>query len=338
MQTTQIFAITTTGEGGFPIFLFFSSCISVNNMSITSYFSMKPKSGGAAPDADSGIGKNKRQNDDVSSSVKSLSSNSPSKKAKTATATATETTEKKILEEKVADEELTEIWEPFASVNGTWRRLLEPELKKNYFMKLRSFVSREIKTKTVYPPANEIFSFLNLCSFEDVKVCIIGQDPYHGAGQAHGVAFSVKRGVKVPPSLRNMYKELEQDLSLKPPSHGNLVNWSKQGVLMINTCLTVRSAEANSHQKQGWEVFTDAIIRELSKHNPGLVFLCWGKPAQTKCASIDKKKHKIITSSHPSPLSAYSTTTPFIGSKCFSRCNELLRELGRTEIDWKVPE
>ncbi len=228
------------------------------------------------------------------------------------------------------------IFKPFESVTGTWRSLLEPEISTPYFSELVSFLEGEMKTKSIFPPADEIFSAFSLCQFEDVKVCIIGQDPYHGVDQAHGLAFSVKHGIQVPPSLRNMFKELHNDMGITPPKHGHLVSWSRQGVMLLNPVLTVRKGEANSHQNRGWEQFTDAVIQAISDKNPGCVFLCWGGAAAKKCAQIDTSKHRILTSSHPSPLGAYKTSTPFIGSKCFSKCNQLLCEIGRETIDWKI--
>jgi uracil-DNA glycosylase len=234
-----------------------------------------------------------------------------------------------------ADEMLVQ-WSPLEGVKGTWSSLLQKETKKKYFQKLTIYVDDQYAKHTVFPPRDKIFSAFTSCSFEDVKVVVIGQDPYHGPQQAHGLAFSVQRGVKVPPSLRNIYKELETDLGYHQPSHGCLEDWSNRGVLMLNTCLTVRKGEAFSHQKQGWEVFTDAVIQMISKHHPGLVFLLWGKPAQSKMAYIDRSKHKILTSSHPSPLGATKTNEPFIGSKCFSKCNAHLKAMGRDEIDWRL--
>jgi uracil-DNA glycosylase len=229
-----------------------------------------------------------------------------------------------------------EVWEPFSYVNGTWNTLLSKEVKKPYFVRLTKFVDAECGHKKIFPPRHQIFNALQLCTFEDVRVVIIGQDPYHGPDQAHGLSFSVQRGVKIPPSLRNIYKEIQNDIGHKPPTHGCLEDWSKQGVLMLNACLTVRSGEANSHSKKGWEDFTDAIIRLVSKNSDGCVFLLWGKPAALKCSTIDTKKHRVISSSHPSPLGATKTDKPFIGSKCFSRCNQQLIEMGKKPIDWKL--
>jgi len=229
------------------------------------------------------------------------------------------------------------IWTSFSdNVSNTWSDLLESEIQKPYIKKLAEFVDNERKTKIIFPPEDKMFSALNYCNFEDVKVVIIGQDPYHGPGQAHGLCFSVQRGIQVPPSLRNIYKELNSDLNIPPVKHGYLEEWSQQGVLMLNACMTVRKGEANSHQNKGWELFTDAIINKLSKNNTGLIFLLWGKPAQKKCQSINRSKHKIITSSHPSPLGATKTNEPFIGSKCFSRCNQELIRMNKEPINWKL--
>jgi uracil-DNA glycosylase len=178
--------------------------------------------------------------------------------------------------------------------------------------------------------------WLNMCPLPDIKVVILGQDPYHGPGQAHGLAFSVQDGVKVPPSLRNIYKEAKSDVGLQVPTHGNLTEWAKQGVLMLNTVLTVEKAQPNSHKKQGWETFTDEVIKVLNKSEEPLVFLLWGKPANAKAANVNKTKHLVISSSHPSPLGATKTASPFIGSKCFSRANEFLQDNGKDPINWQV--
>jgi uracil-DNA glycosylase len=197
---------------------------------------------------------------------------------------------------------------------------------------------------TVYPPLPDVFSAFNWTPLHKVKVVIVGQDPYHGPGQAHGLCFSVKRGVQVPPSLRNIYKELVNDSGVEDfnsmPQHGYLERWSKQGVLMINTVMTVRKGEPNSHQKQGWEEFTDDVIRIVDRSCGPVVFLLWGKPAtnktRTALAGSALSKHTIICTSHPSPLGATKTNAPFMGSKCFSRANEALRQMGYSEIDWRV--
>jgi uracil-DNA glycosylase len=218
-----------------------------------------------------------------------------------------------------------------------WRQRLAGEMRKPYFAELSRFLDQEYARGPVFPPRHEVYSAFELCPFDKCKVVIIGQDPYHAAGQAHGLAFSVRAGVMVPPSLRNIYKETQacgfrvQDAKFG----GSLVPWASQGVLMLNTVLTVRSGQANSHHKKGWETFTDEVIRTLSREKEGLVFLLWGKPAQTKAAVVDRTKHRVLTSSHPSPLAASKTDEPFIGSQCFTKANALLKsELGKQPIDW----
>jgi len=223
-------------------------------------------------------------------------------------------------------------------MHPSWKVRLESEIKKPYMERLVSFLVTESKSHAVYPPREQVWTALNLTPFDKVKVIVIGQDPYHGPNQAHGLAFSVAKGIAIPPSLRNMIAEASRDPGTAIPAkapHGNLECWSKQGVLMLNTCLTVRKGEANSHQKKGWEEFTDAIVRELGKRQ-GLVYLLWGSPAQAKCKAIDVKKNRVIKSSHPSPLAAYKTSEPFMGSNCFSKCNEALQELGHSPIDWHI--
>jgi uracil-DNA glycosylase len=218
-----------------------------------------------------------------------------------------------------------------------WRVALNKEMNKAYFGKLESYVEAQTKRgKEIYPPRADIFAALNMCPLPDIKVVILGQDPYHGPGQAHGLAFSVQDGVKVPPSLRNIYKEAKSDVGLQVPTHGNLTEWAKQGVLMLNTVLTVEKAQPNSHKKQGWETFTDEVIKVLNKSEEPLVFLLWGKPANAKAANVNKTKHLVISSSHPSPLGATKTASPFIGSKCFSRANEFLQDNGKDPINWQV--
>lgn len=226
----------------------------------------------------------------------------------------------------------------FLGMESSWKARLLPELNKPYMRKLAHFLDGESSKFTIFPPITEVWTAFNICPYDKVKVVIIGQDPYHGPNQAHGLAFSVAKGVQIPPSLRNMLTEASRDpLVAIPakPSHGNLECWARQGVLMLNTCLTVRKGEANSHNKQGWEDFTDAVVRELGKRN-GIVYLLWGNPAQTKCKTIDSKKNHIIKSSHPSPLGAYKTSEPFMGSCCFSRCNAALVEMQQTPIDWRI--
>ncbi|KAJ1488299.1 uracil-DNA glycosylase-like protein [Baffinella frigidus] len=216
-----------------------------------------------------------------------------------------------------------------------WCLQLSKEFSKDYFRKLDEFVTAERANRTVFPPQDETLTALRLCPLDKVRVVIVGQDPYHGPGQAHGLSFSVKPGVAIPPSLLNMYKELEKDpaIMFKRPGHGCLVKWAEQGVLMLNACLTVRKGEANSHQKQGWEAFTDAIIAELNKKHTGLVFLLWGKPAEKKCGSVDSKRHHILKAPHPSPLSAHRG---FFGCCHFSQTNEILEKAGQPTIEWQV--
>lgn len=223
------------------------------------------------------------------------------------------------------------------NVGKSWQKALEPEFSKPYFEKLSKFVLAERKRGTVYPPADNVFSWTRACSVNDVKVVILGQDPYHGPNQAHGMAFSVLPGVPPPPSLLNMYKELEDDIEgFKRPSHGYLMGWANQGVLMLNAVLTVRARQANSHKDQGWEKLTDATISYLNKNRQGLVFVLWGSYAQKKGGHIDKNKHHILKGVHPSPLSAHRG---FFGCKHFSKCNEFLKKDGKTQIDWSyLPE
>lgn len=217
----------------------------------------------------------------------------------------------------------------------SWQRLLADEFEKEYFQDLFRFLDEEYAESTVYPPKELIFSAFDHTLYEDVKVVILGQDPYHGANQSHGLAFSVQKGVKIPPSLRNMYKELASDLGIEPASHGNLSEWADQGVLLLNTVLTVREGEANAHRKQGWEQFTDRVIEVLNAREKPIIFVLWGKPAQQKAAMIDTEKHVIIESFHPSPLSA---SRGFFGSRPFSKVNEALVELGEEPIQWQISE
>ena len=217
----------------------------------------------------------------------------------------------------------------------SWQRLLADEFEKEYFQDLFKFIDQEYEETTVYPPKELIFSAFEHTPYEEVKVVILGQDPYHGANQSHGLAFSVQKGVKIPPSLRNMYKELASDLNIPPASHGNLISWADQGVLLLNTVLTVREGEAYSHRKRGWEQFTDRVIEVLNAREEPIIFVLWGKPAQQKAAMIDTQKHVIIQSFHPSPLSA---SRGFFGSKPFSKVNDALKKLGKEPIDWQIPE
>lgn len=215
-----------------------------------------------------------------------------------------------------------------------WQDLIKEEQSKDYFQKLQSFLDWEYRNhKCIYPPKDEIYTAFNLTPMDEVKVIILGQDPYHGEGQAHGLAFSVRKGVALPPSLRNIFKELHDDLDVPVSSNGDLSSWAKQGVLLLNTVLTVEAAKAGSHQKKGWEIFTDTVIKTLSEKHSGLVFVLWGAPAQSKKKLIDESKHLIVESVHPSPLSSYRG---FFGSKPFSKINQWLREHGKKEIDWKL--
>lgn len=220
------------------------------------------------------------------------------------------------------------------NIGVSWYRALQEEFGKSYFKKLTTFVNEQRDKTTVYPPKSEIYSWTQFHDIKDTRVVILGQDPYHGPGQAHGLSFSVKPGVRSPPSLVNIFKELENDIEgFKSPAHGNLIGWAKQGVLMLNACLTVNQGQANSHQNKGWETFTDAVITWLSKNSKHkLVFLLWGKPAQKKSALIDKR-HLILQAAHPSPLSAYNG---FFGCKHFSKTNEFLKQQELPEIDWKA--
>ena len=214
----------------------------------------------------------------------------------------------------------------------SWNQVLQTEFKKPYFELLTKFVKQEYKQNTCYPEGNKIFEAFNLCKFNDVKVVIIGQDPYHGPNQAHGLCFSVNDGIAHPPSLINIFKEIETDLNIAYPTTGNLSRWAKQGVLLLNATLTVRAHEAGSHQKQGWEQFTDAIINIVSTQNNHVVFLLWGGYAKKKSVLIDSKKHCILTSGHPSPLSA--NRGYWFGNKHFSKANVYLKSKGLSEIIW----
>mmetsp|Transcript_26570 Transcript_26570/g.59021 ORF Transcript_26570/g.59021 Transcript_26570/m.59021 type:complete len:726 (-) Transcript_26570:254-2431(-) len=218
-----------------------------------------------------------------------------------------------------------------------WKEALEGCTSSASFEQLSQFVKSERESGiAVYPPEDEVFSALNLCPLDSVKVVICGQDPYFGPNQGHGMAFSVKPGVRPPPSLQNIYKEVIEDVGIEPPQHGFLKSWAEQGVLLLNSVLTVRRGEANSHAGRGWEDFTDEVINVLNEQKEGLVFLLWGGPAQKKASGVDASKHTIIKTSHPSPLGATKTSSPFLGSKCFSRANAALIEAGKDPIDWNV--
>jgi uracil-DNA glycosylase len=216
-----------------------------------------------------------------------------------------------------------------------WATLLEAELQKTYYLELQEYLANEYATRKIYPDKHDIFNALHLTAYADTKVVILGQDPYHGAGQAHGLSFSVKPGVPAPPSLQNIYKELQSDMGCIIPDNGYLVKWAEQGVLMLNTVLTVREDLPNSHKDKGWERFTDTIIQALNQRQQPIVFLLWGNHAHAKQKLIDTAKHRIIKSPHPSPLSAYRG---FFGSKPFSRVNDDLLELGSSVIDWQIPD
>ena len=214
-----------------------------------------------------------------------------------------------------------------------WGPLLQEEYKKSYFTELDQFLNQEYRQYHVYPAVENIYNALHYTAYNEVKVVILGQDPYHGPNQAHGLSFSVQPDVKIPPSLKNIYKELHEDLGCSIPNHGYLVEWAKQGVLLLNTVLTVREGEANSHRGKGWEIFTDRIIHLLNEREKPIVFILWGKPAQSKIPYIDQNRHAILTSVHPSPLSA---KRGFFGSKPFSKTNEYLKKWGLKEIDWQI--
>lgn len=220
-------------------------------------------------------------------------------------------------------------------IHNSWQTILTDEFEKEYYQKLRNFLIKEYTTQKIHPDMYHIYEALELTPYEKVKVVILGQDPYHGVNQAHGLSFSVQPGVKIPPSLNNIYKELQSDLGISPVKHGNLVSWAKQGVLLLNTVLTVREGQAYSHRGKGWEILTDKIIEKLNEREKPIVFILWGKPAQEKMKMIDKSRHIILTSAHPSPLSAHRG---FLGSKPFSKTNDALMALGETPIDWQLPE
>ena len=215
-------------------------------------------------------------------------------------------------------------------IEGSWLQILNLEFEKPYFADLKQFLIEEKKNHTIFPPGNQIFSAFNYTPFTDVKVVILGQDPYHGPGQANGLCFSVAEGVRIPPSLVNIFKELESDLGCKMPPSGNLENWAKQGVFLLNATLTVRANTAGSHQGKGWETFTDAVIKTLSDHKENLVFLLWGNYAKAKAELINQQKHLVLTAAHPSPLARGA----FFGSKHFSRSNEFLRSKNIAPVQW----
>lgn len=222
------------------------------------------------------------------------------------------------------------------SAPKTWESIINDERDKEYFQSVLAFVEQQRNSgKTIYPPQEQMFNAFDMTPFESVRVVILGQDPYHGANQAHGLAFSVLPGVKIPPSLRNMYKELAQDIEgFEIPNHGYLDSWASQGVLMLNTVLTVEEAKAHSHAKCGWETFTDAIIAELNQRSEPIIFLLWGAHAQKKGQAIDSERHHVLTAPHPSPLSA---RRGFFGCKHFSMTNKILSSIDQNPIDWRLP-
>lgn len=216
-----------------------------------------------------------------------------------------------------------------------WAEVLKDEFEKDYYKELSLFVDKEYEDGICYPPKNEIFSAFNETALKDTRVVIIGQDPYHEEGQAHGMCFSVKPGIKTPRSLVNIYKEMRDDIGTDIPDNGYLINWAKQGVLLLNTVLTVRQGEAFSHKKRGWEIFTDAVIKAVGSKEDPVVFILWGAPAQKKEELIVNKNHYIIKSAHPSPLSA---SRGFFGTKPFSKCNKFLTDKGYKPIDWQIED
>lgn len=220
-----------------------------------------------------------------------------------------------------------------AMINNDWLPALQAEFKKDYYKELFYFVKQEYSKSVVYPPANDIFNAFHTTPLKDVKVLLLGQDPYHNVGQAHGMSFSVLPGQDIPPSLQNIYKELENDCGCYIPNNGYLKKWADQGVLLLNTVLTVRAHQANSHQGKGWEQFTDAVIREVNKIDRPIVYFLWGRPAQSKITMLNNPKHLILKAPHPSPLSAYRG---FFGCKHFSQANEFLIAHGIEPIDWQI--
>ncbi|MFA1821044.1 uracil-DNA glycosylase [Virgibacillus oceani] len=220
-----------------------------------------------------------------------------------------------------------------ATLKNDWAPIMEEEFQKDYYKKLRDFLKTEYSAYTIYPDMYDIFNALHYTSYENTKVVILGQDPYHGPNQAHGLSFSVKPEVSIPPSLKNVYKELRDDLEVPIPDHGSLINWAKQGVLLLNTVLTVREKQPNSHKGKGWEPFTNEVIKQVNDKSDPVVFILWGRHAQLKEELITAKQHLVIKSPHPSPFSA---NKGFFGSKPFSRTNRFLEEAGRAPINWRI--
>lgn len=233
------------------------------------------------------------------------------------------------------NQSMTQINVQDVKLNDSWKQFLHTEFEKPYMLELKKFlIAEKAKKKIIYPPGPQIFNALNTTDFNNVKVVILGQDPYHGPNQAMGLSFSVPRGVQPPPSLQNIFKEIETDLGIKRPNHGDLSHWAKQGVLLLNATLTVEAAKAGSHQKKGWEQFTDKIIESLNREKENIVFMLWGSYAQKKGEFIDRKKHCVLESVHPSPLSAHRG---FLGCKHFSKANKYLESKGLKPIDWSIP-
>jgi uracil-DNA glycosylase len=218
-------------------------------------------------------------------------------------------------------------------IEASWKEILKEEFEKSYFAALKEFLLEEKSKYAVYPPGELIFNAFRLTPFESVRVVLLGQDPYHGSGQAHGLCFSVSPGITVPPSLGNIFKEIERDIGIPVPRHGSLEKWAREGVLLLNATLTVRAGQPGSHQRKGWETFTNAVISRLSEKRVGLVFLLWGKYAQEKEAIIDTNRHYLLKAAHPSPYSAYNG---FFGCRHFSKTNTILKNHGLEEIDWRI--
>lgn len=216
-------------------------------------------------------------------------------------------------------------------IGNDWDSILAAEFEKEYYGKLRTFLTEEYETQRIYPPQPDVFNALRYSSYADTKVVILGQDPYHQEGQAHGLCFSVNKGVKIPPSLGNIYKELQADLGIQPPQHGYLASWAQQGVLLLNAVLTVRDSQPNSHKGRGWEIFTDAVIKKLNERKKPMVFILWGANAKAKEVLLTNNRHLILTGSHPSPLSAH---TGFFGGAYFSRANRFLELENQEPINW----
>lgn len=219
------------------------------------------------------------------------------------------------------------------NIGNDWDKVLEGEFEKDYYLRLREFLKKEYSSRVIYPSMYDIFNALKTTPYSDVKVVLLGQDPYHGPNQAHGMCFSVQKGVQPPPSLVNIFKELSDDLGCTPPDHGCLTEWAEQGVLLLNTALTVRAGQANSHRGQGWEIFTDQVIRHLNEREKPMVFILWGANAKAKTALITNRAHLILTAAHPSPLSAYKG---FFGCRHFSKANDFLKENGIDPVNWQL--